>query len=312
MLTDRMPSLSSIRAFEAAARHKSFARAARELGTSGASVSYHVRQLEQQIGVILFRRYPHRVDLTPPGAQLARETIQAFAALRASFAKAAEADEARLSLTALPTFGTSWLTPRLGKFRALQAGIQIDLDLSPDPQDLAGGHFDAAIRNGHGRWPALRATRLFPSIFMPMCAPALRAAAAGLADSRRPLDVPLLGRQDWWALWYRALGAEGAVPPERFGINLATEHLDAAAAVAGHGITIGSPILFRSELDAGRLVVAHDQVVGDGRAFWLAYPVVQARRRKIAAFHRWLVEEAEEACAAARPFIDRAVVVVPT
>jgi LysR family glycine cleavage system transcriptional activator len=311
MLTDRMPSLSSIRAFEAAARHKSFATAARELGTSAASVSYHVRQLERQIGVILFRRYPHRVDLTPPGAQLAKDTIQAFAALRASFAKAAESDEARLSLTALPTFGTSWLTPRLGKFRAAQSGIQIDLDLSPDPQDLAGGHFDAAIRNGHGRWPGLRAMRLFPSIFMPMCAPGLQAAAAGLADPRHPLDVPLLGRPDWWALWYRALGADGAVPPERFGINLATEHLDAAAAVAGHGITIGSPILFRSELDAGRLVIAHDQVAGDGRAFWLAYPAAQARRRKITAFHRWLAEEAAQACEAARPFIDRAVVVVP-
>ena len=309
MLTDRMPSLSSIRAFEAAARHKSFAMAARELGTSAASVSYHVRQLEGQIGVVLFRRYPHRVELTRSGAALAGETIRAFAALRASFVRAAEADEARLSLTALPTFGTSWLTPRLGVFRARHPAIQIDLDLSAEPQDLNSGHFDAAIRNGHGRWPGLRTTGLFPSIFMPMCAPALRAAAAGLADPRRTLDVPLLGRPDWWELWYRALGHDGAVPPERFGITLATEHLDAAAAVAGHGITIGSPILFGDDLASGRLVVAHDQVVGDGRAFWLAYPVAQARRGKIVSFHRWLVEQAAQARDAARPFIDRALIV---
>ena len=309
MLTDRMPSLWSIRAFEAAARHKSFATAARELGTSAASVSYHVRQLEKQIGVVLFRRHPHRVELTPAGELLAADTIGAFDVLRASFVKAAELNEARLSLTTLPTLGTSWLTPRLGKFRAQHPGIQIDLDLSADAQDLNSGHFDAAIRNGHGRWPGLRAAKLFPSIFMPLCAPALREAAAGLVDPRHALDVPLLGRPDWWALWYRALGDEEALPPGGFGINLATEHLDAAAAVAGHGITIGSPILFRSELEAGRLVVAHDQVVGDGRAFWLVYPAAQARHDKIKAFDRWLGEEAEQERNTARAFIDRAVIV---
>lgn len=311
MLTDRMPSLSSIRAFEAAARHKSFAIAARELGTSAASVSYHVRQLEGQIGVVLFRRHPHRVELTPAGALLAGETVRAFDMLRASFVKAAELEEAQLSLTTLPTFGTAWLTPRLGKFRAQHPDIRIDLDLSAEAQDLNSGRFDAAIRNGHGRWPGLHAMKLFPSIFMPLCAPALREAAAGLVDPRHALDVPLLGRPDWWALWYRALGDEEALPPGGFGINLATEHLDAAAAVAGHGITIGSPILFRGEIESGRLVVAHDQVVGDGRAFWLVYPAAQARFGKIKAFQRWLGEEAEQERDAARAFIDRAIIVEP-
>ena len=113
----RFPSLASIRAFEAAARLESFARAGQELGTSAASVSYHVRQLEEQIGVPLFRRHPHRVELTEPGAVVAREAMDAFAALRASFLRAADMDEARLSLTTLPTIGTSWLTPKLGRDR---------------------------------------------------------------------------------------------------------------------------------------------------------------------------------------------------
>lgn len=293
----RLPSLASISAFEAAARHGSFAVAARELGTTSASVSYHVRQLERQIDVPLFRRFAHRVELTEAGREIAAETIAAFGALRASFMRGAAIDETRLALSALPTFGTSWLTPRLGRFRVRHPEIRIELDLSPEPRDLAAGHFDAAIRNGHGAWPGLRTMRLFPSVFMPLCAPSL--AGTGLDEA------PLLGRPDWWALWFRALGRDA---PRAFGIDLAEEHLDAAAAIAGHGITIGSPILFRHELEAGRLVPAHELVVSDGRSFWLAWPVARRDNRKIRQLREWIGEEAEAERTASARFIAAAAV----
>lgn len=307
MVSQRFPSLASIRAFEAAARLRSFAKAAQELDTSAASVSYHVRQLEEQIGVALFRRYSHRVELTEPGELVAREAVNAFAALRASFLRAADMDQSRLSLTTLPTLGTSWLTPRLGRFRVKHPDIALELDLSPEAQDLAAGRFDAAIRNGHGDWPGLRSIELLPVVFMPLCIPALKAAAARLTDTRRPLQVPLLGRPDWWALWYRACGSGEPPPPDRFGTNLATEYLDMTAALAGHGITIGSPILFASELESGKLVPAHDFVASDGRAFWLTFPTVRQNSRKIACWREWLCDEAARACAAAKDFIDCAV-----
>jgi LysR family transcriptional regulator, glycine cleavage system transcriptional activator len=304
----RLPSLSSIRAFEAAARHGGFAAAARELGTTAASVSYHVRQLEDQIGVRLFRRLAYRVELTEPGRRVAEEATAAFDALRASFMRAAEIDNETLSVTALPTFGVSWLTPRLGRFRARCATIRIDLDLSAAPQDLTDGCIDLAIRNGHGRWPGMRAVPLFPSIFMPLCAPALREAAADFFLSEGEAQVPLLGRPDWWDLWFRALGCDR---PRRFGIGLAEEHLDAGAAIAGHGITIGSPLLFRHELEAGRLVPAHDLVASDGRAFWLTYPVARRSSEKIGHFEAWLMEEASIERDASARFIEAAVVMTP-
>jgi len=307
----RFPSLTSIRAFEAAARLGSFAKAAQELDTTSASVSYHARRLEEQIGVRLFVRYPQRVELTESGKLVAREAINAFAALRASFIKAADADEARFSLTTLPTLGTSWLTPKLGNFRAKHPEVVIDLDLSPDAQDLSAGHFDAAIRNGHGHWPGLRAIELFPSIFMPLCAPALKAAAAGIADPGCPLNVPLLGRSDWWMRWYRALGFNDVVLPGSFGTHLSAEYLDIAAAAAGHGIAIGSPILFRNEIEAGRLVPAHDFVAGDGRSFWFTFPVARQNSSKIAKFRDWLCDEAERDREAGRSFIRRAVIAEP-
>jgi LysR family glycine cleavage system transcriptional activator len=304
MLDRPLPSLAAIRAFEAAGRLGSFTRAGGELGTSSASVSYHVRQLEAQLGVTLFRRHPHRVELTEAGAVIAAEAEKAFAGLRASFARAAEIDETRLSLTCLPTFGTSWLTPRLGRFRALHPDIVLQLDVSDDAQDLAGGQFDLAIRNGDGGWPGLRTTELFPSIFMPLCVPELKLSVAGIEDPRIPLAVPLLGRPDWWSLWYRALGWHEGPEPSRFGTSLATEYLDVAAALAGHGVVIASPILFRSEIDAGRLVPAHPRVVPAGRSFWLAYPVARRHSRKIGLFREWLCDEAAAARAAAAVFIE--------
>jgi LysR family transcriptional regulator, glycine cleavage system transcriptional activator len=307
----RFPSLASVRAFEAAARLGGFAKAAEELDTTAASVSYHVRRLEQQIGATLFVRHPNHVVLTEPGEIVAREAISAFAALRASFIQALDIEETRLSLTTLPTFGTSWLTPRLGKFRAKHPDILLSLDLSAVPEDLTAGRYDAAVRNGDGRWPGLRTTQLLPSIFMPLCSPALTAAAASLADPSRAMDVPLLGRSDWWTLWFRALGREPPISRHALGTQLAAEYLDIAEAIAGNGIAIGSPILFGNELASGRLMPAHDLVVSDGRSFWFVYPVARQNSRKIVRFSEWLCDEASNGRNAAHTFIRAAVAMQP-
>jgi LysR family glycine cleavage system transcriptional activator len=294
-MLENLPSLPSIRAFEAAARHGSFAKAAAELGTTAASVSYHVRQLERQVGVPLFMRHPQKVTLTEQGAAIAPELTALFASLRATFVEAVDAYEARLSLTALPTFGTTWLTPRLGRFRKKHRDIAIALDLSETSHDIGAGRYDAAIRNGGGRWTGLRSVKLFPSVFMPLCSPALKSAVRHIGDPRRALDAPLLGRPDWWATWYDQRGHRGVDLARRFGTSLQAEYLDAAAAIAGQGVTIGSPLLFADDIKAGRLVPAHDFVADSGRAFWFVYPAVREKSRKIAAFRDWIRAEAEQA-----------------
>ena len=303
MVATRFPSLASIRAFEAAARHGSFAKAANELSSTAASVSYHVRQLERQTGVPLFLRHPHKVELTASGKIIAEEAVNAFAALRASFIRAVDVDQSRLSLTTLPTFGTSWLTPRLGEFRKKHPYLHLELELSAGAQDLTTGRFDAAIRNGHGRWPGLRTVKLLPSIFTPLCAPKLRKVAIAIGDPRRPPDLPLVGRADWWAIWFRALGVKEPTLRGRIRAHLSTEYLDITEAIAGHGIAIGSPILFRNEIEAGRLVPVHTLVAGDGRAFWFTYPVARQESRKILVFRDWLADEAARDVAIARNHI---------
>jgi LysR family transcriptional regulator, glycine cleavage system transcriptional activator len=109
----------------------------------------------------------------------------------------------------------------------------------------------------------------------------------------------------------RRLNCCQAVSPESFGTQLSAEYLDVAAAVAGHGIAIGSLILFRNELASGRLIPAHDVVAGDGRAFWLAYPVARQNSHKIARFREWLCDEAASDRSEARTFIRSAVAAEP-
>jgi LysR family glycine cleavage system transcriptional activator len=300
----RMPSLVSIGAFEAAARHGSFAKAALELGTSPASVSYHIRRLETQIGVRLFRRLAQRVELTEAGLAAAESTIEAFGLLRSSFTRAAEVDRSNLKITALPTFGTSWLIPRLGQLQSKLPDVKVEVDLSAEARDLIGGGFDIAIRNGHGHWPGLRSTFLFPSIFMPLCAPSLITA---VEDSRWPnarSKVPLLGRQDWWQTWFKTLGLDHRCESQ---FRFADEHLDAAAAIAGHGITLASPLLCRRDLEAGRLVPAHSLVVATGRSFWLVYPPSRRGTEKIASFAAWIGAEARDEQVASKQWLDAAV-----
>jgi LysR family glycine cleavage system transcriptional activator len=300
----RMPSLVSIGAFEAAARHLSFAKAARELGTSAASVSYHIRQLETQVGARLFHRLAQRVELTEAGEAASQTTIEAFALLRSSLACAADVDASSLKVTALPTFGTSWLIPRLPRLKSMLPNVTVEVDLSAKARDLVENRFDVAIRNGHGHWQGLQSTFLFPSIFMPLCAPSLLAdvQASGWPDPHS--QVPLLGRPDWWAMWFKAAGH---VHQRASQFRFRDEHLDAAAAIAGHGITLGSPLLCRGDLVAGRLVPAHPLVIGTGRSFWLAYPSPRRGTEKLVRFTEWISAEAKEEREASKRWLDAAV-----
>jgi LysR family glycine cleavage system transcriptional activator len=107
-------------------------------------------------------------------------------------------------------------------------------------------------------------------------------------------------------MWYRARGFDSGPSREKFGTSLAHEYLDIAAAVAGQGIAIGSPLLFRAELDAGRLVPAHDFVGTDGRAFWFMYPAARQHSRKVKLFGEWIEEQAAAARAAGSSYIRHA------
>lgn len=214
---------------------------------------------------------------------------------------------ARLNLTAPPSLGLGWLAPRLARFHREHPRLAIELDMSREVRDLSGGRFDAALRTGHGRWRGLHAALLFPCIFVPLCAPSLRRAAGAIEDPELPLGVPLLGPPERWRLWYRARGFPLADLSGKFGACLPDTHLDIAAAMAGQGVALGSPLVFERELRAGTLVPAHTFVVSDGRAFWFAAPVKRCQQEPIAQLRRWVEAEAAATRQHGRPFLARVV-----
>lgn len=296
-----LPPLPAIRAFEAAARLGSFSRAAAELNMTAAAVSYQVKQLEGRLGLMLFRRYPRRVELTEAGELLAPTIAGAFSTMRAGFAQAVERSQGDLSITTLPTVGAAWLVPKLGRFKDAHPDVRPRLDMRVPVTELGGFDFDVAIRSGLGNWPGLRSHLLLPNLFTPVCSPDMADSARRLAQGH--IEAPLLGRPAWWRKWLDAAGQEALDLDGAFGAQLDAEYLYVSAAMTGHGIALVSPIFFQREILSGALVMPFDLVVADGRGYWLAYAAAQARSSKILAFRDWIRREAEADLAKAAPLL---------
>src|SRR5262245_53274530 len=174
-----LPPLSAVRAFEAAARHGSFTKAAAELGMTQAAVSYQVKLLEDRVGAPLFLRLPKRVVLSEVGKRLAAPVTESFQRLEAAFAALRETNDGVLSITAITSFATNWLVPRLGAFQLAHPSIAVRLETDHRLVDFAREEFDIGIRTGRGQWPGLRAHMLMPTEFTPLCSPALLARFGG-------------------------------------------------------------------------------------------------------------------------------------
>ena len=292
-MSKALPSLPAVRAFEAAARLGSFTRAADELHMTQAAVSYQIKQLEQRLGLGLFHRQPRQVVLTPAGQRLAPAVLDAFKQLRTAFAQAIERVETELAITALPTIASAWLVPRLGAFQLTHPRLAVRLDTTVELVDLNRGEFDVGIRIGAGEWPGLDADFLLPSLFTPLCSPALRERLRTPADM---LALPRFGRERWWRAWFAAAGLADADLTAKPGVELDVEQHAVTAAIAGHGVALSSPLFFEQDIAAGRLLQPFELVVRDQRDYWLTYPTTLRTSEKIRAFRAWLLAQAAACC----------------
>ena len=286
--------LSAIRLFEAAARLKSFTRAANELGVTQAAVSWQVKALERRLDQPLFRRLPREVVLTPGGERLARAASEAMNLLRAALSDLTGQAEDVLAITTLQSLAVQWLAPRIGSFQLAHPKIAVRLDTSGRLADLNQEGFDVALRLGSGEWPGLECHYLFHSGQTPLCTPALRAELGGLERPEDLIGAPLVGLEEEWAAWFAAAGA--STPPAMRGARLIADlqTIEVGAALAGQGVALGSPILFALEIGQGRLVQPFETTVEQSAGFWLAYPKDRGRVRKIAAFRDWLMTRVAE------------------
>ena len=283
--------LASIRVFEAAARLKSFTRAAEELGMTQAAVSWQIKALEGRLGQSLFRRLPREVQPTESGERLSRAATEAMTLLRRAVSDLTEADEHILSITTLATLAAQWLAPRLGAFQLANPGLAVRLDTNPALLDLSRESFDVGIRSGYGDWPGLESQLLMPSVFTPLCSPAVaeRLRLTGPGDL---LEAPRIGLEKEWAARFAAAGVDAGTRPAS---RLAADYqvLEVAAALADQGVALASPILFAREIRTGLLVRPFPQTVAFHTGYFLVWPEGRRRSPKIKRFRDWLMEQAE-------------------
>src|SRR5437763_3497470 len=297
----RLPPLAAIRAFEAAARTENFTAAAAELGMRQAPVSYQVKRLEERLGAPLFVREKGRARLTPLGARLLPALSNAFDAIEAAFASHREEDESLLTVTTTHTFANTWLAWVLGAFQMEHPDLAVRLSTSNELVDLRSGDADIAIRAGRGEWDGVEKQKLFDVDFTPMASPACMAEAKKqFGPELKPADLlhlPLISPQDsWWEQWFRDWGVEldGRLQP-RGGLRLDNQSNEGHAAMGGQGFALLTPLLWKGDVAAGRLVMPFpDQLSDRGWGYWLVYPKERRTVPKVKRFRDWLLAEMAE------------------
>lgn len=286
-----LPSLQTLRAFEAAVRHQSYSRAADELGLTHGAISHRIRELEARTGEVLFERSGNNMLPTNAARRMLPALRQAFDLLESLFPDQGPRERITLKIGVLPSFAAYWLIPRLKFFREEQPDIAITLDarleLVPVGRGAGGGGVDAAIRFGQGEWPGVSAERLVSELLYPVCAPDYQRRL----DIRVPADLERcqLLRHSWvpWSLWLRAAGLDWGEPLQAPAWDDAGHVLDAA--VAGDGVALARSVLVEDAIAAGRLVRLFDiEVPAPGAYYYLRSPQHSRLDRGIEAFGGWL------------------------
>lgn len=254
-MTRQLPPLSALRAFEAAARHGSFKRAAAELAVTPTAISHQVRSLEEHTGLALFARQTRKVVLTDAGARLfpvLRDGFDAFAAIVAELTERPR--RAAVTISATIAFTASWLVPRVASFVKLHPDIDLQLHASDTAEDLARSGIDLAIRYGRGPYPGLVAEALFTDRYAPVVNPLLRVRSP--ADLARVPRIAFawtreLADNPTWPRWFETAGMR---EPRRAELRFSDESHAMQAAIAGQGVALVSLALVAEDLEAGRVV----------------------------------------------------------
>jgi LysR family glycine cleavage system transcriptional activator len=295
-MPDRLPPLTALRAFEAAARHMSFARAADELFVTPAALSYQIKALETEVGQPLFRRLNRAVELTEAGRALVPGTADAFATLGAAWRNVQRlTNTGVLTVTAGPAFTSKWLAPRMYDFAQAHPEIELRFAAGLKVADFDRDEVDVAIRFGLPPGPELFSDRLNEEFVLPMMTPQLAAELtqpADLAHATLIHDGSLHSFQQApdWQMWCNATGIEIDTSHGPH-FSQADHALDAA--MAGAGVVLGRVSLATRALEAGRLVAPFEIGLITAPQFRFVCPIGHEARPHVAAFKDWVFSQIE-------------------
>ena len=286
----RLPPLASLRAFEAAARHMSFKRAAAELAVTPTAVSHQIKLLEDTLGVRLFERQPRRLVITAAGLVLYPGLKEGFAAFeKAVHAATAGRGRRTVTLSATTAFTAKRLVPMVPAFRAAHPDIDLRLHASDAPADFRGRAADIAVRYGRGPYPGMHSEVLAMDRFAPVCSPHL--GIRSTEDLARATLIHFEWRQvdpetPVWRRWLDHSGTDRAVDPDG-GLVFSDEGHAIQAAIAGHGVALLSLVLVAGDLASGALVQPFGPVLG-GYTYHIVHPTEPSDDDAIASVRDWL------------------------
>jgi LysR family transcriptional regulator, glycine cleavage system transcriptional activator len=289
-----LPPLNAVRAFETAARHASFTRAAQELHVTQGAVSRHVATLERWLGAKLFTRTQRGIELTPKGTAYFRHLTGALDQIdHATRTLRERPEENLLRLKLPPTFAIRWVVPRLARFHALHRGIDVQITTSHDPADFEREDIDACIHSDPAppQGPGFR--RLFGEVLLPVCSPGLARRSPRLRaprDLARQVLLCSLHRPHDWPTWLAAAGVPHI--DGNSGLKFENAALAYQAAIDELGVMIAQRALVDDDLRSGRLVAPIDLPVPAQGAYYLAYHPHRPKPARLRAFEDWLVAEA--------------------
>lgn len=304
----RLPSLDSLRVFEAAARHLSLTKASAELHVTQSAVSHRIQALEAELGRRLFERYTRRLELTPAGVTLSAGLTRGLAEITRALAALDGAPSVNtINVSVLPSFATRWLVPRLPKFRRLHPEIEVRIAAEEALADLRAGRVDVAVRFGMGRYPGMQVVRLMGDTIFPVCSPQLLKEIGLVSGPRDLLRFSLLHDEvaendssgTGWGAWFRHFGVTDVLADDGPRFNQAVLTLEAA--VSGMGIAMARRSLVLGDFEAGRLVRVLPHEAPTAYAYFLVCLPENANRRGLARFRDWLIAETEPYAAESVP-----------
>jgi LysR family transcriptional regulator, glycine cleavage system transcriptional activator len=300
-MAPRPPSLRAIAAFEAAARHQSFTKAAEELNLTQSAISHAIRGLEERLATPLFTRYGRTVALTEHGRVFVGRVRVSLSVISEAFEEAPRQDRPRLTLSLEPGFADRFLAPRLARFSSLKPEIQLDLRQNAGLDELRSGDLDLAVRFGTGGWAGLTAQVLSREVLLPVARPGLAPAAARPEDL---LQLPLIHTGELaWRVWLEEAGLGERTAPVAIAVDDVSLALRLAA--EGMGVALAPRLLVDSEIRAGRLMRMCAADPSPREVYHALWNPASPRAAAIRAFLDWLIEEMD-AATHARPTLHAA------
>jgi LysR family transcriptional regulator, glycine cleavage system transcriptional activator len=292
----RLPSLTSLAAFEASARHRSVNRAASELNVTPGAVSRQIKALEEELGVPLFGR-------TPTGLTLTADAEALYAVLAQAFSRTAETVQVirsghrtrRVTLACTHAFASQWLMPRMGEFWRRYPEISVDHLISDDTREFRRAEVDLRVRYGFGAWPDETSVLLMTDTIYPVASPAFAQRHPGRVAADIP-ELPLL-HVDWsdaeWTGWdellRRAGVPHGALPGRRF----STFGVVLQACQDDQGLAVGWHRLVRSLVEEGRIVAFTDLRIPSPGSYYLSWNANNEPGDAIRTLRDWLMAAAD-------------------